>query len=77
MNDYKFKDGMKLKSVFLSVEEEVTVGRNNITEITIVMQHGQMSEVPWAKVTMDGTVYMYNLALVQGVKFLQESEGAK
>jgi hypothetical protein len=79
MNDYKFKDGMKLKTIICNDGGEIRVDRHGIVNIVVIMQCGQISEVAWALVESEsGMKVIWNLALVQGVEFLEEyKDGGK
>lgn len=80
----KFEEGMQLYAVRLAttgaddhyeVPYEVfyEVSRNGCVQIEIVMQNGQMAEIPWIKVTFcDGISILVNMAYVISVELLRQ-----
>lgn len=72
---HELREGVKLRTVFWSNEESVSVGRGSCVSITVREQPGQMGMVPWAEsVTKNGQTYLYNLANVEGVAVLDRRE---
>jgi len=71
----EFCNGQKLKEVFWA-DGFVKIGSGGCIEIEVVMEDGQMAGVPWALVTFEKTEQRkYNLALVEGVTLLGDSNG--
>lgn len=68
----EFKDGQKIKSLYLPDGHFFTSGVSGIEEIVVVMQNGQMAGVPWFLVKNDnGQESMWNGALAEGVELLE------
>ena len=72
-----FQQGMMLKAVWGPMTESgqegasLNEGPYHCRLITVSMEDGQMSGVPWAKCTRpDGSVYMLNLAMMESVELL-------
>jgi hypothetical protein len=67
------KEGQKLDTIFFVDGEDITT--MNGTEITVVMEYGQMAGVPWADVReIDGCVCRWNLALCLGVRLIEDKD---
>ena len=67
----QFKQGQKLKAIYIPGGEFYRVGDADITEITVVMENGQCDGVPWFEVEINGVVvYKFNGALIEGVALL-------
>jgi len=67
--DQRFKEGEEVKCIFWPNGEGCLVGRNGVEKITVVMEDGQMSGVPWFAVWKDGEVNAkYNGAMIEGVE---------
>ncbi len=67
------KEGQKLDTIFFADGEDITA--TNGTEITVVMEYGQMAGVPWAQVReKDGCECRWNLALCLGVRLLGDKD---
>lgn len=63
----KFYSGQKILSVFWD-DGETKAGKFGCISIEIVMEAGQLADVPWALAKYeDGRTFKYNLAQVQGV----------
>lgn len=65
----ELKEGTKLRTIFWSDTDggEVIAGKHGCKSLTVVMEHGQMSMVPWClQVNEDGKRFMHNLALCEG-----------
>lgn len=76
------EEGLKLKcvssdNVYFEVENFLESKSKNVitvNSIEVVEQRGQMSMVPWAKVTLsDGVVCLVNLALASYVTLLEDT----
>lgn len=77
----ELKEGVKLRSVVLMPSENgyqgaFAVGSNHpsVTQcesITVTMQPGQMSGVPWAECRFSGRVALVNLANVESVELME------
>jgi len=70
--DYAFYEGQELQSIWYE-DRAITVGKNGIVSITVVMENGQMAAVPWAYALYEdkpseGIYIKYNLALALGIK---------
>ena len=64
-----FFEGEEVQSIFWPGGGEVTVGHNNCKKITVVMEYGHMSSVPWFAVWDDHEItHKYNGAHLEGVK---------
>ena len=65
----ELEEGVKLRTIFWSDTDggEVVAGQHGCKSLTVVMEHGQMSMVPWClQVNEDGKRFMHNLALCEG-----------
>lgn len=68
----EFRNGDKLKAIYLSNGHAFTVG-TNCDEIIVGMEYGQMAYVPWFEVCAGGKVLSkWNAALAEGVECLKE-----
>ena len=69
-------EGTRLSSVYLTDEygeHRVFKGPHGATAITVTMEYGQMSMVPWARVERnDGSVLVVNLAECLAVELLDK-----
>jgi len=64
------KEGAKLKAIWFPDDSEYTVGKN-VEDITVVMEKGQMAEVPWLLVKVnETTTVQINAANVTGVTLI-------
>lgn len=61
-----FTNGMKLKAIHFADGEDIYADES--TQITIIMESGQMGNVPWALVDDGHQMHQWNLALVLGVE---------
>ena len=67
--DQRFKEGEEIKCIFWPDGEKCKVGSNGVERITVVMEYGQMAEVPWFAVWKDGKVKAkYNGAMLEGIE---------
>ena len=75
-----FKEGTKISAIYLGDEDggAFAVGDEGIVSIEVVDVCGQMSYVPWAKVSFsDGAPIMVNLATVAIVHMAFDAEENK
>jgi len=70
MSELKFKLGdNNIKAIYFD-EETIRVGECNVTEISVVMENGQMDGVPWLAVFKGKKISSkYNAAFVLGVEY--------
>ena len=71
----RFYHGQKLQSIFWEAGGVVELGDGELKakEITISMESGQMSGVPWVYVRLsNGKEFKYNLDKAEGVILLEE-----
>jgi len=71
----KFKNGQLVKSISLAgggtyfLVGGTVVGDKKITDIKVVMENGQMEEVPWFEVWVDDKpVSKWNGSMLEGVE---------
>jgi len=58
-----------LDALYLPDDTEIAVSSEHIASISINMEKGQMSEVPFVKVVYnDGKIVMYNVAYVASMR---------
>jgi len=63
-----FYVGQEVKSIFWHQDGQITVGRNGVEKITVVMENGQCAPVPWFAVWKNGLIDgKYNAAMLEGV----------
>ncbi|MCP5080006.1 MAG: hypothetical protein GY951_18420 [Psychromonas sp.] len=66
----KFKDGEEVQGICFSDDSIIKVGEGPCDNITVSMENGQMAEVPWFEVWVDGKVISkWNGAQIDGVLF--------
>jgi hypothetical protein len=65
----KFYDGQPLDAIYFANGEQVTVVDSmGCISLKVVMESGQMAEVPWALATYDNSSpRKWNLATIEGV----------
>ncbi len=73
----EFKNGQKMEALYIDSMHTLTVGLGCVTEITVVMEHGQMAGVPWFVVwSHDKIISKWNAALVQGARPVSDPENS-
>lgn len=70
MIETPFRNGMKLKAIHFT--DDTDIYANDSTQITVVMEAGQMALVPWAIVNDGNRIHQWNLAHVLGVELEAE-----
>jgi hypothetical protein len=63
----QLKDGDEIDAVMMDNEEMYVLDQDGIIGMSIVMQLGQMSLVPWAKIQYEKGYTLLNLALAHEV----------
>jgi hypothetical protein len=71
-----FRNGQKLTGVYYDNSEQGwTLGRENVIDIEVVVEAGQMSGVPWARISiLDKDTILFNLAMASDVRYKAECE---
>lgn len=68
MEDIRFKEGQEVSALYWQDGECVVVGRFRVDKISVIMEGGPMSSVPWFVVWSDGKVVnKHNAAFVWSV----------
>lgn len=74
----ELSEGIMLGAIYGAGENPIQYrqGHNNVFQIVIVMQHGQIAGVPWARVEFDDghPDVLVNLAHVESVELEEETE---
>ena len=69
-----FYEGQMLKAIFWPDGTDITTGNGDCQSIKVLMEKGQMSEVPWALATFktgdEIRQHKYNLAHAEGITLL-------
>lgn len=73
IKDLTFIDGdTSIKEIYFDVvkDEYIKVGTKGVTQMKVIMERGQMSEIPWVAVFKgDKIAHKLNLANVVGVGY--------
>lgn len=65
----RLEEGMKITAIFFPDDSAIRVGTLHCQSITVAMQLGQYSLVPWVMETRDGgTVKLWNCEHLAGVE---------
>jgi len=69
MEDNIFKAGQEIEAIYWPNNSSITLGKNGVEKITVVMENGQMAEVTWFAVWRNGVIAdKHNASYVEGVK---------
>ena len=68
------KEGTKLKAIYSAPSEGyhgvIRVGMNDVTELIVTMENGQMSQVPWVNMYVNDKLFcQWNAAELIGIEF--------
>jgi len=69
MEDNIFKAGQEIGAIYLLNNLSITLGKNGVEKITVIMENGQMAKVPWFAVWRNGVIDdKHNASYVERVK---------
>ena len=64
----KFADNQEIQGVYFSLEGDGYISGRNCEKITVSMERGQMSEVPWFAIWKNGKIVeKFNGAIIASV----------
>ena len=78
LRSFKYHDGQKLKSISHQISDDcwfgASIDNEDIDDITVIMENGQMAAVPWALIEYsDGRNTKINLASMTNVELRKQS----
>ena len=72
----KFKRDQKIAAFYYPDDSQIVFGQNGVEKITVIMEDGQMSGVPWFAVWRDGKIdSKHNAAHIASVTLQPNKRG--